>query len=229
MDTALLTEELQVSYGSTLVVQESNLRIPPGQIVALTGANGSGKTTLLRACLGLAPRTAGRVELLGVDSRGAVPWHQIGYVPQRATRPPETPTTALEVVQAGLLSGWNLRGAWGFGARRRARERARRALAVVGLAHRAHEPLAVFSGGQTQRVLVARALVRSPKLVFLDEPLAGVDADSQEQIVAALRDLRAHGSAVVVVLHEMGPFAGILDATYRMEGGCLHREAGGPV
>ncbi|MDO4607092.1 MAG: metal ABC transporter ATP-binding protein [Bowdeniella nasicola] len=227
MDAALLTEELQVSYGSTLVVRESNLHVSPGQIVVLTGANGSGKTTLMRACLGLAPRTAGRVELLGVDSRAAVPWHQIGYVPQRASRPPETPTTALEVVQAGLLSGWNLRGGWGPGARRRARERARRALDVVGLAHRAHDPLAVFSGGQTQRVLVARALVRSPKLIFLDEPLAGVDADSQAQIVAALQDLRRSGSAVVVVLHEQGPFAGIVDATYRMDGGRLRRvEAG---
>lgn len=199
--------DLRVTLGSARILQGIDLDVHDGEFVALLGANGSGKSTLVKSLLTVTPVTSGTVELFGVDVRDArhVPWRRVGYVPQRVGAASGTPATALEVVSSGLLDNRRLRPP------RRWRDRALEALDEVGLADRAGETVSVFSGGQQQRVLIARALVRRPDLLVLDEPLAGIDRDSQESLAATLTGLRERGTSVLVVLHELGSLAGLLE------------------
>mgnify|MGYP001670633142 CR=1 FL=1 len=177
--------------------------------MALLGANGSGKSTLVKAVLGLVPMAGGGIEVLGtsITRRRRVPWERIGYVPQRIGAGSGVPATALEVVRSGLLGPrrpWADRG-------RTARRQAMDALDAVGLAHRAGDHVQVFSGGQAQRVLIARALVRDPSLLILDEPLAGIDRASRQALADTLTSLHERGLTLITVLHEMGELADIVE------------------
>ena len=197
---------LQVRFGAQQVLDGVNLQLADGETLALLGANGSGKTTLVKAMLGLIPRTAGQVALYGVDisERRSVPWPRIGYVPQRMNSAPPMAVTAAEVVTAGLLNNRRLVPG------RAGRHRVFEALEQVGLQHRAREAVGHFSGGQQQRVLLARALVRRPDLLILDEPLSGIDLESQHALAATLQRLQDTGTSIVAVLHDSGVLAPLI-------------------
>lgn len=209
--------EASVVLGADLVLDRVDLQVGPGESVALLGANGSGKSTLVRTILGLHPLRSGRVRLFGHDvaRRRSVPWGRVGYVPQRVSASSGVPATALEVVRSGLLSPARPFADRGARARRRALE----ALDAVGLAHRAGDHVQVFSGGQSQRVLIARALVRDPELLVLDEPLAGIDRASREALASILRSLRDQGVTLVTVLHEMGELTEVVERAVVLDDG----------
>ena len=211
--------DLKVVLGASLILDDVSLAVGGGESVALLGANGSGKSTLVKAVLGLAPIAGGGIEVLGapITRRRRVPWERIGYVPQRIGAGSGVPATALEVVRSGLLGPrrpWADRG-------RTARRKAMTALDAVGLAHRAGDHVQVFSGGQAQRVLIARALVRSPELLILDEPLAGIDRASRESLAEILLGLRERGLTLVTVLHEMGELADVVQRAIMLQDGRL--------
>lgn len=203
--------------GSTHILHQVSLTVERGESVALLGANGCGKSTLIKACLGLYPLAGGDVQLFGtsLSKRRQVPWMRVGYVPQRVSATAGVPATALEVVRSGLLGPGRPFASWGSGAKAQAME----ALAQVGLAKRANDHVQVFSGGQAQRVMIARALVRRPQLLFLDEPLAGVDRASRQGLADCLAQLREQGITLVTVLHEMGELAGLVDRTVTLADG----------
>lgn len=206
---AIAVHDASVVLGSTLILDAIDLTVHQGESVALLGANGSGKSTLVRTILGLHPLRTGSVQLFGHDvtRRRRVPWERVGYVPQRVAAASGVPATALEVVRSGLLSPTRPFADRGRAARRRALD----ALDAVGLAERASEHVQVFSGGQAQRVLIARALVRDPDVLLLDEPLAGIDRASRQALASILAELRHRGVALVTVLHEMGELADVVE------------------
>lgn len=192
------------AYTSEPVLRQVDLAVDQGEFVALVGANGSGKSTLLRILLGLERPTAGTVRLFDADPRQLKDRWRIGYVPQRAVLTSALPATVEEIVAAGRLArrGW-------FGRLRAAdREEIDHALESVALIDRRNDPAGSLSGGQQQRALIAKALVSRPELLILDEPVAGVDLDSQarfrDSLVHLLRD---HGAAVLLVSHELGAVA----------------------
>ena len=216
---AIKVRELSVVLGSSLILDDVSLAVGGGESVAILGANGSGKSTLVKAVLGLVPLSGGSIELLGTPTshRHRVPWERVGYVPQRIGAGSGVPATALEVVRSGLLGPrrpWADRG-------RAAKRKAMAALDAVGLAHRAADHVQVFSGGQAQRVLIARALVRSPELLILDEPLAGIDRASRESLAEILQGLRAQGLTLVTVLHEMGELSDVVQRAILLQDGQL--------
>ena len=213
----LKVDSIDVVMGSTHILHQVSLTVERGESVALLGANGCGKSTLIKACLGLYPLAGGDVRLFGasLSKRRQVPWMQVGYVPQRVSATAGVPATALEVVRSGLLGPGRPFASWGGGAKAQALE----ALAQVGLAKRANDHVQVFSGGQAQRVMIARALVRHPQLLFLDEPLAGVDRASRQGLADCLAQLREQGITLVTVLHEMGELAGLVDRTVTLADG----------
>ena len=213
----LKVDSIDVVMGSTHILHQVSLTVERGESVALLGANGCGKSTLIKACLGLYPLADGDVQLFGasLSKRRQVPWMQVGYVPQRVSATAGVPATALEVVRSGLLGPGRPFASWGGGAKAQAME----ALAQVGLAKRANDHVQVFSGGQAQRVMIARALVRRPQLLFLDEPLAGVDRASRQGLADCLAQLREQGITLVTVLHEMGELAGLVDRTVTLADG----------
>jgi len=187
-----------VAYGRAPVVEDVDGVVAAGRSVALIGPNGAGKSTLIKALLGLVPVVAGSISVLGRPPQASR--SQVAYVPQAETLDAEFPISALQVVLMGRYRqvGWGRRPGAGH------RQAARRALGQVGLAERAGARFGTLSGGQRQRVLLARAIAQQPRLLLLDEPFNGVDALSQELLLAALRELRAGGAAVVMATHDLG-------------------------
>jgi zinc transport system ATP-binding protein len=182
------------------VLRGVDLRVDPGEVLAVLGPNGSGKSTLIRALLGLIPLSGGHTEIYGRPPARFTDWRRIGYVPQRLTVGGGVPATVREIVASGRIARQSrLRPL-----SRADRYAVGRALAAVDLTDRAHESVHRLSGGQQQRVLIARALAGEPDAFVLDEPTAGVDAASQAALAATLRDLIGLDRTVVLVAHELG-------------------------
>lgn len=194
---ALTLEHVNLSRRGRPVLEDVNLTLESGETLALLGPNGSGKTTLLRVILGLLTPDSGSVRVLGeppARARG-----QVGYVPQHAHFDLDFPIRVLDVVLMGRLH------ARGPLHRMRADDRAiaRDALAKVELGDLVRRPIGALSGGQLQRVLIARALAMRPRMLLLDEPLASLD----ERIGGSLWDLLgdlAHEMTVIIVSHDIG-------------------------
>ena len=190
-----------VARAGQRVLHDMDLRIDSGELVALLGANGSGKSTLLRAAVGVLPLETGCAHLFGQPVHRGSSHERVGYVPQESSEAGSIPATARETVASGLLSA---RSWWP-----RSRDpRVMDALDAVGMADLAGRPITRMSGGQRRRVMIARALVRAPRLLVLDEPFSGVDVPTQELIAGLFRELSAAGTTILVVLHETGPLAG---------------------
>ena len=196
----------QVVLGGRRILDGVDVRVDPGEFVAILGANGSGKTTLVRSLVGLIPLAAGRLELFGTPLARFRDWPRLGYVPQRLAVGGGVPATVGEVVASGRTGRASRFRRLG----RDDRQAIEHALADVGLADRTRDAVATLSGGQQQRVLIARALAGEPEILVMDEPTAGVDADSQDTLAGALRHLSNAGGSVVLVAHELGPLAGLI-------------------
>lgn len=198
-------EDLTVSYREKPVLWDIDLDIPPGVMAAIVGPNGAGKSTLIKAVLGLVKPVAGHVRLFGLPvdkARG-----RIAYVPQRQSVDWDFPATVLDVVMMGLYGrlGWLRRPG------RSERAEALRALEQVGMQDYATRPISQLSGGQQQRAFIARALVQEADLLFLDEPMAGVDAVTEAAIVKLLKSQRDAGRTVIVVHHDLQTVARYFD------------------
>ena len=187
-----------VLRGGQRVLDEVDLRVEAGELVALLGANGSGKSTLLRAAVGILPLESGTARLFGAPVHRSTAHDRLGYVPQDSAEAGSIPATARETIASGLLGA---RSWWPS----RRDERVMTALEAVGMADLASRPITRMSGGQRRRVMIARALVREPELLVLDEPFSGVDLPTQELISELFRELSAAGTSILVVLHETGP------------------------
>jgi zinc transport system ATP-binding protein len=208
--TSVLLEADSVSfaYGPDVVLADVSLRVGTGEFVALVGPNGSGKSTLLRVLLGLLPPAAGRVSLLGSPPARLKERWRLGYVPQRPALARDLPATVEEIVAAGRLS----RSAWWRRPNADDREQVAHAMESVALLELRDRPVSELSGGQQQRAFIAKAFASGPDLLILDEPVAGVDVESQRHFRDALVHLvREHGAAVLLVSHELGAVADDLD------------------
>jgi ABC-type Mn2+/Zn2+ transport system ATPase subunit len=188
----VVAEGVTLGYGRSIVVHDVTLTVNPGEYWFLLGPNGAGKSTFARAVLGLLPTKAGRLDRGEGLDRGK----SIGFVPQHCALHPTLSMTLREFVELG------------FGALRvPAAERATRvewAVEVVGLAGRLGSDVHDLSGGMRQRAMVARALVRDPRLLVLDEPTSSLDPASQEALLVVLARLRRErGLALLFVCHDI--------------------------
>lgn len=204
------------ALGGRPVLRGVDLTVRTGEVVALLGANGSGKSTTIRTVVGSVPLQRGTLELFGTPYARFRHWQRVGYVPQRTTAAGGVPASVREVVSTGRLSRHGL-----LPLRRRDREAVDLALDAVGMLDRAGDGVGDLSGGQQQRVLIARALVGRPDLLIMDEPMAGVDLDSQEVLAGTLRREVQRGAAVLLVLHELGPLEPLIDRTVVLRDGCV--------
>jgi manganese/zinc/iron transport system ATP- binding protein len=189
--------DVTVAYGRRPVLWNIDLTIDAPCLFGIIGPNGAGKSTLLKAALGLVPLAGGAIRFFGqpfTAVRG-----RVGYVPQRETVDWDFPVTVSDVVLMGTYArlGWFRRPG------PRQRDLARTSLARVGLSDVAGRQIGKLSGGQQQRVFLARALAQQADVYVLDEPMAGVDARSQELIFGVLSELRDAGRLVMVVHHDL--------------------------
>jgi manganese/zinc/iron transport system ATP- binding protein len=205
--SALEVRGLTVSYRSAPVLWEVDCAFPVGHLSAIVGPNGAGKSTLLKAALGLVPADAGRVLIDGVEGRGAL--DRVAYVPQAESVDWDFPITVREVVEMGRYrsTGWFRRVG------RADRAIAAECLERVGMAGFGKRQIGQLSGGQRQRVFLARALAQRAPVLVMDEPFAGIDARTQEDLLGLLGELRDAGGSVVVVHHDMALVRAAFDWT----------------
>jgi ABC-type Mn2+/Zn2+ transport system ATPase subunit len=195
-DPLLRAEDLAVGYGAHPVLERVSMEIHAGEFWFLLGANGAGKTTLLRVVLGLLAPLAGRLWL-----HPAVAGGQIGFVPQQCDWNETMPTTVREFVSLGLVGTRVPRG-------NRA-GRVRQALKTVGLHGMERRDFWSLSGGMRQRALIARALVREPQLLVLDEPTNNLDPATEEGVLRLLEKVNGErGLTILFVTHDVGIAAG---------------------
>lgn len=185
------------AYGQTPVLADVDLQVERGEFLGIIGPNGGGKTTLLKLLLGLLAPDEGHVRVLGrapEEARG-----RVGYVPQHASFPPDLPVHVRDVVLMGRLGPGLRAGRW-TDADRAAAARSMERLGLTGLAER---PAGRLSGGQVQRMLIARALAMEPELLLLDEPTSGVDVRMGESLYEMLKEMTGEVT-VVLVSHDVG-------------------------
>jgi len=194
--------DITFGYDATPVLLGVSLTIREGDFLALIGPNGSGKTTLVKILLGLLRPPAGRVEVMGKPLNEFTEWRKVGYVPQKATHfDPFFPASVGEVVGMALLSNSQILGP----GRSRGAESVLRALRLVGMEPFKTSQIGTLSGGQQQRVFIARSLVTGPRILFLDEPTTGVDAETQNRFYDMLDRLnKDERITIVLVTHDIG-------------------------
>jgi len=190
------------SYGWEPVIEDVTFTLEKGEFAAVLGPNGGGKTTMLRLALGLVAPKSGSITLFGDEPTEFRHWRQVGYVPQVAEGiHSRFPATTEEVVAQGLYRGFNPLGVLRSAAQTHVLE----AMETVDILELRGRRITSLSVGQQQRILIARALVREPQLLVLDEPLAGIDAAGQEQFHALLRRLNTElNMTILLVSHDIG-------------------------
>lgn len=201
--TALSVNQLTIAYGKQLVLWDLDLEVPAGKMVAIAGPNGAGKSTLLKAAIQSIPKASGEVKIFGSSYRKVR--KRVGYVPQRESVDWDFPITVFEVVMMGRY-GRLLR--WPS---KEDRQIAFDALQQVGMSGCHDRHISELSGGQQQRVFLARALAQEADLYLLDEPLAGVDATTEREIIEILQRLRDQGKTIVVVHHDLATLGSYFD------------------
>ncbi len=194
---ALQARGLGLRFGSFNVLQDVQFEVPAGSFCAILGPNGGGKSSLLKLVLGLLQPSSGSL-LVGGGPPGASGMG-IGYVPQVKTLDRNFPAQALDLVVSGLTRAWP----WRISPAQR--ETAQAALDQAGAGNLAGRQLSVLSGGELQRVYLARALARRPQLILLDEPAAGMDAAGEHDMYHVLESYqRASSATVLMVTHDWG-------------------------
>jgi len=195
---AVACQGVTVRLGDHTALEGVTFELPRQSFCAIIGPNGGGKTTLLKVLLGLIPPTEGTVEVMGEIPTRVSP-ALVGYVPQVKTLDRTFPARAEEVVVTGVRRRWPmLRSAAD-------RELARDSLKRVGAEHLIDRPVGHLSGGELQRVYLARAIARRPRLILLDEPATGMDAAGESDMYCLLEEYRrSEGCDVMMITHDWG-------------------------
>jgi zinc transport system ATP-binding protein len=201
-DPIISVENISFQVNGLEVLRNISFGISPGDFLALIGPNGSGKTTLIRIILGILKPTGGRVMILGEEMNQFSQWRRIGYVPQKATHmDPYFPASVREVVAMGLLSQKSFPRFFN----RQDEALIDGALERVDMKPLKGRRIGELSGGQQQRVFIARAIVNGPDVLFLDEPTAGVDAETQTRFYEMLAAINQEkGLTIVLITHDIG-------------------------
>lgn len=216
--------EVWCLYGRVPALRGVSLQVREGELLGIFGHNGAGKSTLLRAVLGLVPVQRGEVLVGGVPVRGKCLHslrRQIGYVPQTLRIDTGAPILARDVATMGLYAQIG----WARFPTREHREAVQRALGAMGVAHLAEQPFGHLSGGEQQRVLLARALAQSPRLLLMDEPTSSVDWQFVRELVGLIRQVHEGSRLTTLVVSHDAPFlAQLCDRVVLMEGGRVQGE-----
>jgi len=214
MGAALLISNLSVTLGGNPILSGVHAEIEAGEFIGVFGPNGAGKTTLMRCLLGTLRPTAGKITLFGLPPAKAS--REIGYMPQGNVGFESTALSARALIQAAC-SGEK----WGIPwSSRAAHGEVQRVLEMTQAESYADRPFSVLSGGERQRIMLAQALLGQPKLLVLDEPLAGLDPKNQALLIECIEKVkRAMKATILFVAHDMNPLLHVMDRVFYIAGG----------
>lgn len=202
MDFALQIKNLSFSFGERKILKNINLDIENGDYVGIIGPNGSGKSTLIKVILGILGQDEGKIKILGNDIKHVINCNKIGYISQKANSfNGDFPATVFEVVGAGLRNNMGIFSRYN----KEEKDKINNALKIVGMEEYKNRLIGRLSGGQQQRVFIARAIVKEPQILFLDEPMVGVDQASEDAVYCLLAKLNKEmGITIIMVTHDIG-------------------------
>jgi len=211
---ALVINDASVRLGGHEILRAVNAEITPGEFIGVFGPNGAGKSTLIRCVLGLTPIASGRISVFGVPAGRAN--RMIGYMPQSRVSLEGTALSARSMVAAVAAGdGWGL--PWSG---RALRTEVERVIDLAGVGGFADRPFAVLSGGERQRVGLAQALLGSPKLLLLDEPLASLDPRNQMLLIERVTEIKkSTQTTILFTAHDVNPLLGVMDRVLYIAGG----------
>jgi zinc transport system ATP-binding protein len=195
-------KNLSVNYGQTEALKDVSFAIMKGDFVGLAGPNGAGKTTLIKAILGLIPVSSGNIEIMGNKLDKFNTWGKIGYLPQKSsTINVLFPAIVNEIVILGLLSQKKLPKR----ITKNDQIKVDNVLNDLGISDLKNKMLSELSGGQQQKVLLARALVSNPEILIFDEPSTALDPNSRESFFKLVQKLnKENGIAIILITHDTG-------------------------
>lgn len=211
-------DRVHVTYRSgQTALRDTSFAVPTGTITGLVGVNGAGKSTIFKAIMGFVPVAQGRITVLGRSVRQALRANLVAYVPQAEEVDWSFPVLVEDVVMMGRY------GHMGFFRHPRAADHAAvtSALGRVGMTDYRQRQIGELSGGQRKRVFLARALAQEAQVILLDEPFTGVDVQTEEAIIALLREMRAEGRVMLVSTHNLGSVPEFCDRTVLVKGTVL--------
>lgn len=202
--------DISVTYrnGHT-ALYDASFSLPKGSITALVGVNGSGKSTLFKSIMGFVPVSQGSVEILGMPAKKALKQNVVAYVPQSEEIDWNFPVLVEDVVMMGRYGHMGLLRI----PKQTDHDMVTAALDRVNMTAFRKRQIGELSGGQKKRVFLARALAQESDIILLDEPFTGVDVQTEEQIMALLRDLRDEGKVMLVSTHNLGSVPDFCDRT----------------
>jgi len=193
-------ENVTFAYDREAVLENISMKVFRGNFLALIGPNGAAKSTLIKLMVGILKPKSGTVRLFGKDIKLFREWKKIGYVSQYAAQfNTAFPTTVQELVASGYYEGFGR-----FLSLSKTKDAVYEALKAVGMEALSNKLVGELSGGQRQKVFLAKALVKKPELLILDEPTTGIDAISRQEFYELLSDLNKKGMTVVIVTHDIG-------------------------
>jgi zinc transport system ATP-binding protein len=187
---------VSVTLGDFEALRGITLSLGPESFMAIIGPNGAGKSTFMKALMGLVPLTTGTLTVMGRPN-GTHLQAEVGYIPQIKTLDRNFPALPMELVVTGL------RGSWPWRISAREKELAVEAMNIAGVGHRVGVPIGKLSGGELQRVYLARAFVRQPRLILLDEPATGMDRRGEADMYSLLEKYRSrHKATIIMITHD---------------------------
>lgn len=192
-------KDLNHAIAGIPILEDIQLEIAEGEFVAIIGPNGAGKSTLIKLILGLIPLQQGSISIDGEPHLQWLKTHAMGYLPQREEYDRRFPARALDIVMLGLAGELKL----GQRFSRQQRDRAQEAMRTTGCQEQAHKPIGGLSGGEMQRVLLARAIVGGSKYLILDEPEASVDQPGVRSFFELLKELNKQGRTIITISHDL--------------------------
>ncbi len=193
MNYAIEINNLSLNFADIKVLENINFKVNEGSFVSIVGPNGAGKTTLMKVLLGLVKFNTGEVKIFGKSPTEVDP-ALVGYVPQVKTMDRNFPALAIELVTSGLSRRWP------WFVKGEEKQRAIEALSLVKANELANRSLSELSGGELQRICLARSIVRNPKLVVLDEPATGIDAIGEADLYNLLEAYQEKSNATILMI-----------------------------
>lgn len=212
-------KNLKFGYNENLILKGVNLDLDQGDFAVISGENGSGKSTLIKLILGELKKDHGSIKLFGIDMEDFKNFDKIGYVPQvNEAIKVAFPVSAREYVGLNLYKEFSIFNT----ITKKSKSKIENTFSTLKIKDLIDRPVNTLSGGQAQRVMIARAMVNNPDILILDEPTVGIDQKSKEDFLDLLVHLNTHhGISILMITHEMDILGDYVDKVFKLKEGFI--------